>query len=150
MNGTQHTEFAIPYPLKSGIPPLPKPWGNRCPTELYDHMYPELQRTWNRTNWLCVTGFLNLPWFGKLSYYPVLRWATRRETQQWPTWEDCVSAMALGMELYRQPLILTIILPEPWQKTLHEKNTNNLMHNAEGNTQMLFGSSGIFMDVRIE
>jgi hypothetical protein len=56
MNGTQCTEFAVPYPLKSGIPPLPKPWGNRCPRELSDHLYLELQRTWNQTNWLCVAG----------------------------------------------------------------------------------------------
>jgi hypothetical protein len=59
--------------------------------------------------------------------------------------------MALGIEYYIQPLILTSILPQPCQAILHKKTPiNNLMHNAEGNTQMLFGSSGIFMDVRIE
>ena len=125
MNWTQCTEFAVPYPLKSGIPPLPKPWGNRYPRELYDHLYSELQITWNQTNWLCVAGFLNRPWFCKLIYYLDLRWATRIETQ-WPTWEDWVSARALGMDPYRQPLVLTSILPQPWQTTLHEKTPTSL------------------------
>ena len=127
MNWTQCTEFSVPYPLKSSIPSLPKPWGNRCLRDLYDHLYPELQRTWNQTNWLCVASFLNLPWLGKLCYCPDLdlRWATRIETQ-WPTWEDWVSARALGMEPYRQPLVLTSILPQPWQTTLHEKTPTSL------------------------
>jgi hypothetical protein len=73
MNWTQCTEFAIPYALKSGIFPLHKPWGNRCPEELYDHLYSELQRIWNQTNWFCVVGFPNLPWFRKLRYYPNLK-----------------------------------------------------------------------------
>ena len=113
MNWTQCTEFAIPHLLKNGIPPLAKPRGNRCCRELDDNLHPELRRTWNQTNWLCVAGFPNLPWFRKLSYYSDLRWATRIETQQWPTREDWVSAMALWIEHYRQPLILTSILPQP-------------------------------------
>lgn len=68
-----------------------------------------------------MAGFPHLPWFGKLSYYPDLRWATRVETKNWPTWEEWISAMALGMEHYRQPLLLTSILPQTWQTTLHEK-----------------------------
>jgi hypothetical protein len=31
------------------------------------------------------------------------------------------TAMALGMEHYRQPIVLTSILIQPWKMTLHEK-----------------------------
>lgn len=61
--------------ITAGMYPLPKPWGNRCPQNLWNYIKDlklgDQRVAGNDTaNWLCISDFPNLPFYGNLTTVP--------------------------------------------------------------------------------
>lgn len=68
-------QFTIPWLVTKGIIPLPKPWGNRCSKALKEYikrikMNGTQRLNMDEINWLWVSEFPNLPYYGNLTVLP--------------------------------------------------------------------------------
>lgn len=116
--------------IRKGIPNLPEPWGQKCPNSFLN----SLNETVKKHNILCVSEFPNLPFYGNLTpvdnngnpYKEIdtieinghkinktnhIPKVTTKDTWDWSLWSK---VLALGVEHWRFPIILTSILPQPW------------------------------------
>ncbi|XP_052590726.1 uncharacterized protein LOC128119759 isoform X1 [Peromyscus californicus insignis] len=127
-------EMVKPWPVVSGIIPLPKPWGNRCPNNLWRYIQKHKLDVpgQNNTNWLCVADYPNLPFYGNFS----VLYSTDNPSvkgKEWK-WDDWTKILQLGVEHWRFPIILTDIIQQPWASMRHtmkpkyDCNTDTITH----------------------
>lgn len=117
-----------PWLISKGIPHLPPPCGNRCPNSFIN----ELRRNNSKVlqhSILCVSDFPNLPFYGNLTpvnitgseYMQDVPKAFTTEAWEWADWSKI---LPLGVKHWRQPILLTNILPQPWTLNRQEASWN--------------------------
>jgi hypothetical protein len=133
-----HTSYVKPLINLHTFKPLMRPYGDWYPEKHLFMLYPSLNST--NVSVLCIAGFPNIPYFGKLEYWNIYRHDFSVTNVSFPPVSNWFKILALGTQHYRFPIILTDPLPQPWTSVSVPENK---LKYASANPPFLQGQTYI-------